>query len=81
MLLLLLFPVLLVLSFLVAVCLGRPVFFSQIRPGFHASPFRMIKFRTMTDKRDADGVLLPDAQRLTGFGKFLRATSLDEGMC
>jgi len=76
--LLLLMPVLLVLILLVAVFLGRPVFFKQTRPGYRAVPFQMIKFRTMTDARDAEGKLLPDAQRLTRFGKFLRATSLDE---
>jgi len=76
--LLLLMPVLLVLIFLVAVFLGRPVFFKQTRPGYRAVPFQMIKFRTMTCARDVNGELLPDAQRLTRFGKFLRATSLDE---
>jgi len=76
--LLLLMPALLVLILLVAVFLGRPVFFKQTRPGYRAAPFQMIKFRTMTDARDAEGKLLPDAQRLTRFGKFLRATSLDE---
>jgi lipopolysaccharide/colanic/teichoic acid biosynthesis glycosyltransferase len=58
--------------------LGSPVFFSQVRPGLHGKPFRMVKFRTMTDARDANGALLPDAQRLTPFGRFLRASSLDE---
>ncbi len=58
--------------------LGSPVFFSQVRPGLHGKPFRMVKFRTMTDERDANGALLPDAQRLTAFGRFLRASSLDE---
>jgi lipopolysaccharide/colanic/teichoic acid biosynthesis glycosyltransferase len=58
--------------------LGSPVLFTQVRPGLHGKPFRMIKFRTMTDTRDASGVLLPDAERITPFGRFLRATSLDE---
>lgn len=58
--------------------LGSPALFIQVRPGLHGKPFRMVKFRTMTDKRDADGALLPDAQRLTPFGRFLRASSLDE---
>lgn len=58
--------------------LGSPVLFTQIRPGMHGKPFKMLKFRTMTDERDADGVLLPDADRLTPFGRWLRASSLDE---
>jgi lipopolysaccharide/colanic/teichoic acid biosynthesis glycosyltransferase len=58
--------------------LGNPVLFTQVRPGLHGKPFRMVKFRTMTDERDANGALLPDVQRLTPFGRFLRASSLDE---
>lgn len=58
--------------------LGSPVFFTQVRPGLHGRPFRMVKFRTMTDERDADGRLRPDVERLTPFGRWLRATSLDE---
>jgi len=58
--------------------LGSPVLFTQVRPGLHGKPFRMVKFRTMTDACDASGALLPDAQRLTPFGRFLRASSLDE---
>ncbi|MFZ1787710.1 MAG: sugar transferase [Saprospiraceae bacterium] len=58
--------------------LGHPVFFSQIRPGLRGQAFKMVKFRTMTDARGADGMLLPDANRLTPFGRFLRASSLDE---
>ncbi len=58
--------------------LGSPVLFRQVRPGLHGRPFMMVKFRTMTDERGADGELLPDARRLTSFGRFLRATSLDE---
>ena len=71
-------PLLLVVALLVRLKLGSPVFFVQERPGLRARPFRMVKFRTMTDERGADGELLPDAQRLTPFGRFLRATSLDE---
>lgn len=58
--------------------LGSPVLFTQVRPGLHGKPFRMVKFRTMKDTRDASGALLPDAERLTPFGRFLRASSLDE---
>lgn len=58
--------------------LGRPVFFKQTRPGLHGRRFRLVKFRTMTDARDPTGQLLPDAERLTAFGRFLRASSLDE---
>ena len=58
--------------------LGSPVFFRQLRPGVHGKPFEMVKFRTMTDERGLQGELLPDAVRLTSFGQFLRATSLDE---
>ncbi len=58
--------------------LGSPVFFRQTRPGLHGGPFEMVKFRTMTDARGDDGNLLSDAERLTAFGRFLRATSLDE---
>ena len=58
--------------------LGSPVFFRQERPGLGGRPFEMIKFRTMTDNRGLTGVLLPDADRLTPFGQFLRASSLDE---
>lgn len=71
-------PVLLVLAILVRVKLGSPVIFKQERPGFHEKIFTLKKFRTMTDERDEEGKLLPDAQRLTKFGKFLRSTSLDE---
>jgi lipopolysaccharide/colanic/teichoic acid biosynthesis glycosyltransferase len=69
---------LLLLGGLVRRKLGSPVLFRQVRPGLHGQPFMMVKFRTMTDERGADGELLPDAQRLTAFGRFLRATSLDE---
>lgn len=58
--------------------IGAPVLFRQTRPGLNGEPFEMVKFRTMTDARDEHGELLPDAERLTDFGKFLRSTSLDE---
>lgn len=69
---------LLLLCALVRFRLGGPVLFHQIRPGLHGEPFRMVKFRSMTDERGPDGELLPDAMRLTPFGRFLRASSLDE---
>ncbi|CAJ0696896.1 sugar transferase [Ralstonia holmesii] len=69
---------LLVLAVFVRVKLGKPVLFSQVRPGKRGKPFRMVKFRTMTNERGPDGTLLPDADRLTRFGRFLRASSLDE---
>jgi lipopolysaccharide/colanic/teichoic acid biosynthesis glycosyltransferase len=58
--------------------LGSPVFFRQTRPGLQGKPFNMFKFRSMTDTRGPDGALLPDADRLTPFGRFLRSSSLDE---
>jgi sugar transferase EpsL len=76
--LVLLAPVLLVLAAVIRVKLGSPVLFQQQRPGINAKPFKMFKFRTMTDERDASGKLLPDSVRLTHFGSWLRATSLDE---
>jgi lipopolysaccharide/colanic/teichoic acid biosynthesis glycosyltransferase len=76
--LVLLAPVLLALAVLVRWRLGRPVLFRQQRPGRHERPFTLVKFRTMTDARDTSGRLLPDGARLTRFGRFLRATSLDE---
>ena len=69
---------LLLLAWVVRRKLGSPVFFRQMRPGLHGQPFEMIKFRTMTDERGPDGKLLPDADRLTPFGRWLRASSLDE---
>ncbi len=76
--LLLLAPVIILLSLLVRIKLGSPVLFRQTRPGKAGQSFQMAKFRTMTDARDAHGGLLPDADRLTGFGQFLRPSSLDE---
>ncbi len=71
-------PVMLVTAGLVAVKLGRPVLFTQERPGYKEKIFRMYKFRTMTDARNANGELLSDEERLTPFGEKLRSTSLDE---
>lgn len=76
--LLVLSPVYLLLAILVRTKLGSPVMFSQERPGRDGKVFRMYKFRSMTDARDANGSLLPDEARLTHFGAALRATSLDE---
>ncbi|MED6307202.1 MAG: sugar transferase, partial [Planctomycetota bacterium] len=77
-LLALLAPVLVLIAVVVALRLGRPVLFTQERPGLHGRAFHLHKFRSMSDARDADGRLLPDAQRLDAFGRFLRSTSLDE---
>jgi lipopolysaccharide/colanic/teichoic acid biosynthesis glycosyltransferase len=77
-LLVLLAPVLLALALLVRWCLGKPVLFRQTRPGKDARPFAMLKFRTMRDARDRNGQPLPDAERLTSFGRTLRSSSLDE---
>jgi lipopolysaccharide/colanic/teichoic acid biosynthesis glycosyltransferase len=74
----LLAPLLLLVAAFVAIYLGRPVLYRQVRPGLYGKPFSMVKFRTMTDERSEDGSLLPDAQRLTSFGRFLRASSIDE---
>lgn len=76
--LVLLSPVLLILSILVYVYHGRPILFRHLRPGYKSHPFTLYKFRTMTGQRDKEGNLLPDAERLTRFGSFLRTTSLDE---
>lgn len=71
-------PFLLVLALLVRRNMGSPVLFRQQRPGLNGKPFVMLKFRTMTSQRDTNNNLLPDAQRLTALGKFLRSSSLDE---
>lgn len=76
--LLVLSPLLLVMAALVRIKHGLPVFFRQQRPGYKGTPFYLYKFRTMIDARAADGSLLPDSQRLTPLGRFLRSTSLDE---
>jgi lipopolysaccharide/colanic/teichoic acid biosynthesis glycosyltransferase len=73
-----LWPLLLTVGFTVRILIGRPVFFRQVRPGMKGEPFVILKFRTMNETRDSRGDLLPDAQRLTRFGRFLRNTSLDE---
>ncbi|MEM0514216.1 sugar transferase [Pseudoalteromonas sp. YIC-827] len=77
-LLFLLFPVVLLTSLVIRIKLGSPVLFSQDRPGLNGQPFKMLKFRTMLDAKDSNGNLLPDEQRMTKFGSFLRSTSLDE---
>lgn len=71
-------PVLLTISIVVKIRLGSPVIFSQERPGYKCKLFKLYKFRSMTDKRDKNGELLPDGDRLTSFGKALRSASLDE---
>ncbi|AHB47199.1 sugar transferase [Hyphomicrobium nitrativorans NL23] len=76
--LIVLLPVLAILALVVRWRLGNPVLFRQVRPGLHAKPFTMLKFRSMRDARDASGAPLPDHLRLTPFGRFLRSTSLDE---
>ncbi len=76
--LILLSPVLLIIAILVRIKLGTPVIFKQQRPGKNEKIFTLYKFRTMTDKKDENGNLLPDSERLTKFGKLLRSTSLDE---
>lgn len=77
-LLVLLVPLFLIVSILISLKLGLPVFFKQIRPGLKGKKFHMVKFRTMLDATDSGGNPLPDSERLTKFGKFLRSTSLDE---
>jgi sugar transferase EpsL len=76
--LLILAPFFILISVSVFIVLGFPVIFSQLRPGLDSRPFRMYKFRTMTNEKDIDGKLLPNEKRITRFGRFLRATSLDE---
>jgi sugar transferase EpsL len=76
--LLLISPILLILGILVRIFHGSPVLFSQVRPGQNGKPFCIFKFRTMTDERDGNGILLSDNQRITTFGRFLRSSSLDE---
>jgi len=76
--LIMLAPAFVAVSIAVGLLLGRPVLFRQVRSGRHGRPFTLLKFRTMVDLRGPDGALLPDEQRLTRFGRWLRATSLDE---
>lgn len=71
-------PLMLLLSVLIRAMMGRPVLFRQIRPGLNGQPFTCLKFRTMSDKRDDRGVLLPDRERMLPLGTWLRRTSLDE---
>ena len=71
-------PVLTAVALVILACEGRPVLFRQVRPGLRGQPFEMLKFRTMSNALGADGQPLPDAQRLTKLGAFLRASSLDE---
>lgn len=75
---LILSPVLIILVILVAIFLGRPVLFKQVRPGYKNKLFCLQKFRTMTNECDSEGNLLPDSERMTKFGRFLRSSSLDE---
>lgn len=76
--LLILLPVMGGVAAIVAIKLGRPILFAQVRPGLNGRPFRMYKFRTMTDGREYDGTLLQDIDRLPAFGRWLRSTSIDE---
>ncbi len=71
-------PVFSIIAVFVYTFLGTPVFFIQERPGYKEKPFNLIKFRTMKNAYDVNGILLPDRERLTGFGRFLRNSSLDE---
>ena len=71
-------PIFLLLSCVIRIQFGHPIFFRQVRPGFKAKPFTMIKFRSMTNLTDGTGSLLPDSDRITNFGRWLRSTSLDE---
>ena len=71
-------PFMVVVALVSKVKFGSPVLFSQTRPGLNATPFQILKFRTMTNTRTPTGILLTDAERLTGYGQFLRKTSLDE---
>lgn len=72
------FPALVILSVMIRLKLGSPIFFTQVRPGLGGKPFKMVKFRTMRDAVDNDGIPLPDGERMTAFGSMLRSTSLDE---
>ncbi|OQW68041.1 MAG: sugar transferase [Proteobacteria bacterium ST_bin12] len=71
-------PLILVIALIIRLKIGRPVMFKQLRPGLHAKPFHIYKFRTMSNKKDEQGILLPDALRLSNFGRVVRSTSLDE---
>ena len=71
-------PIMLIVSLIIYLTMGRPVFFKQLRPGLNGKPFVIYKFRTMLDLKDKDGNLLPDEKRITAIGRFLRSTTLDE---
>ncbi|MCU1772393.1 sugar transferase [Pseudomonas sp. 13B_3.2_Bac1] len=71
-------PVIVIVAYLIRKRLGSPILFRQVRPGLGGKPFEMVKFRTMRDALDANGNPLPDSERMTGFGSFLRSSSLDE---
>lgn len=71
-------PLIVLLAVLVYINLGTPIFFYQVRPGLQGKPFTLCKFRTMTEQKNSSGENLPDEQRMTSFGRFLRSTSLDE---
>lgn len=73
-----LFPLMVLLALLIALFLGRPVFYRQVRPGLSGKPFEMIKFRSMNNVIDVSGNFLPDSERLTKFGRVLRSSSMDE---
>lgn len=73
-----LLPVIIIVAFLIRIRLGSPITFSQNRPGLYGKVFKMVKFRSMRDAYNADGEPLPDSERMTAFGSFLRSTSLDE---
>lgn len=76
--LIILWPLILLIAACIRIFIGSPVFFRQLRPGYGGKPFMVYKFRSMNEKEDAQGNLLPDAERLTRLGRFLRSTSLDE---
>ena len=73
-----LLPIIVIVAILIRTKLGSPIFFTQDRPGLHGKVFKMMKFRSMLDAKDKHGNLLPDNERMTKFGAFLRSTSLDE---
>ena len=77
-LIILFLPIILLLAVWIVISMGRPILFKQKRPGLHGAVFTIYKFRTMSDKKDTKGHLLPDAERLTSVGKFIRSASLDE---
>ena len=77
-LIILFLPIMLIISILVYIWDGKPIFFTQERPGYKGRIFKIYKFRTMTNEKDENGKLLPDEKRLKGIGKFIRSTSLDE---